>query len=64
MTLVVKNSPTNAGARDMGLIPGLERCSGGGIRQSTPVFLKGNPMDRGAERATGHGVAKESDMTE
>ena len=64
MTLVVKNSLTNAGERDVGLIPGLERCPVGGIRQSTPVFLMGNPMDRGAERAPGHGVAKESDMTE
>lgn len=61
---MVKNSPTNAGARDVGLIPGLERCPGGGIRQSILVFLTQNPMDRAAERATGHGVAKESDMTE
>ena len=31
--------------------------------QLTPVFLPGNPTDRGAWRATAHGVAKESDMT-
>ena len=30
----------------------------------TPVFFPGNPMDRGAWRATVHGVTKESDMTE
>ena len=29
----------------------------------TPAFLLGNPLDRGAWRATVHGVAKESDMT-
>ena len=32
-------------------------------QQPTPVFLPGNPMDRGARQATVHGVAKESDMT-
>ena len=31
--------------------------------QPTPVFLLGNPMDRGAWRTTVHGVTKESDMT-
>ena len=31
--------------------------------QPTPVFFPGNPMDRGAWRATNHGVAKESDTT-
>ena len=31
--------------------------------QLTPVFLPGNPTDRGAWRATAHGVAKESDTT-
>ena len=29
--------------------------------QPTPVFLRGNPMVRGAWRATVHGVVKESD---
>ena len=28
-----------------------------------PSMLVGNPMDRGAWRATNHGVAKESDTT-
>ena len=31
--------------------------------QPTPIFLQGNPMDRGAWRAAVHGVAKASDMT-
>ena len=31
--------------------------------QPTPVFFLGNPMDRGAWRATVHGVTKESDTT-
>ena len=30
--------------------------------QSTPVFLPGDLMDRGAWQATVHGVAKELDM--
>ena len=32
--------------------------------QPTPLFLLGNPMDRGAWWATIHGVAKESDTTQ
>ena len=32
--------------------------------QATPGFLLGNPVDRGAWRATVHGVTKESDTTE
>ena len=32
--------------------------------QPTPVFLSGNPMDRGAWQAIVHGVPKELDMTE
>ena len=31
--------------------------------QPTPVFLPGNHMDRGARRATVHGVARELDRT-
>jgi len=31
--------------------------------QPTPVFLPGNPMDRGAWQTAAHGVAKESDTT-
>ena len=42
VALVVKNLFDNAGdVRDMGSIPGLERCPGGGHGQPTPIFLPG-----------------------
>jgi len=53
---VVKNSPVNAG--DAGSIPGLGRSPEGNPFQCS--FL-GYLMNRGAWRATVHGVAKESD---
>ena len=63
--LVVKNQPANAGdARDMGLIPGSERCPGEAKGNPLLYSCPGNPMDRGAWHATVHGVAKESDVTE
>ena len=59
MTLVVKNTPTNAeNVKDASLIPGLGRSPGG--RHGNPLqysFLE-NPMDREAIRATVHGVTK------
>ena len=51
--------PANEGdARDTGLIPGLERSSG--ERKGNPLQYSclGNPMDRGAWRATVHRVTK------
>ena len=40
--IVVKNPLANAGdLRDMGFIPSLERCPGGGKWQPTPIFLPG-----------------------
>ena len=58
----VKNPPANTGdSRGVGLIPG----SGRSLRrkwQPTPVFLPGKSLDRGAWRATVHGVA-ESEAT-
>ena len=53
---VVKNPPANAG--NVGLIPGSKRAPG--IRNVKPLQLSwlGNPMDRGAWRATVHGVTK------
>ena len=54
--LVVKNLPANAG--DTGSIPGLGRSSGEGNGNPLQYSCLGNPMDRGAWRATAHGVAK------
>ena len=55
----VKNPPANAGdAGDSGSIPGSGRSPG--VRKGNPLqhsYLE-NPMDRGAWRAAGHGVAK------
>ena len=57
--LVVKNPPANAGnKREVGLIPGSRRSPGGGHGNSLQYSCLENPMDRGAWRATVHGVAK------
>ena len=53
---MVKNPPANAG--DAGLIPGLEGSPGEGNGNPLPYSWLGNLMDRGARRATVHGVAK------
>ena len=61
MFIDLLNSPANAG--DLGSIPGSERSPGienGNLLQYS--FL-GNLMDRGAWRATVHGVSKDSDTT-
>ena len=56
---MVKNSPANAGdTRDVGSIPGLERSSGGGNGNLLQYSCLENPTDRGAWRATAHGVTK------
>ena len=52
----VKNVPANAG--DAGLIPGSGRSPGGGNGNPLQYSCLENPMDRGAWRATVHGVAK------
>ena len=51
-----KESSCNAG--DAGSIPGSGRSSGGGLGNSLQYSCLKNPMDRGAWRATVHGVAK------
>ena len=51
-----KNPP--ASAEDTGLIPGSGRSPGGGNGNSLQYSCLGNPMDRGAWRATVHGVIK------
>ena len=53
---VVNNLPANAG--DAGSIPGLRGSPGGGNGNPLQYSCLRNPMDRGAWRATVHGVAK------
>ena len=61
---VVKNLPDNAGdAGAVGLIPGLGRSPGEGNSNPLQYSCLENPRDRGAWRATVHGVA-ESDTNE
>ena len=59
MALVVKNLPVNAGdARDVVSVTGLGRPPGVGDGNLFQDSCLGNPMDRGAWRATVHGAAK------
>ena len=59
---MLENPPDSIG--DPGSIPGSGRSPGAG-RGSPPQYsCLGNPMDRGAWRATAHGVIKELDTTE
>ena len=61
---VLKSLPVYAGeAGDTGLTPGLGRFPDGREWLPTPVFLPGNSINRGAWRASVHGVT-ESDTTE
>jgi len=53
---VVENPPANAG--DKSSIPGWGRSFGGGNGNLLQYSYPGKPMDRGAWRATVHGVAK------
>ena len=53
---VVKHQPAHAG--DMGLIPGSGRSPGGGNGKPLQSSCLGNPMDRGAWRATVHAVLR------
>ena len=56
---VVKSLPGNAGdIRDVGLIPGSGRSPGGGTDNPLQYSCLENPTDRGAWRATVHGVTK------
>ena len=59
MVLGVKNLPANAGdLRDVGLIPGSGRSPEGGRGNPLQYSCLENSMDRGAWRATVHGVSK------
>ena len=53
---MVKNLPASEG--DEGLIPGLGRSPGGRNGNTLQNSCLENPMDRGAQWATIHGVAK------
>ena len=54
-----ENLPANAGdTGDLGSIPGSGRSLGGGHGHSLQYSCLENPMDRGAWRATVHGVTK------
>ena len=56
---MAKNPPANTGdAGDSGLIPRLGRSHGGGNGKPLQHSCLGNPMDRGAQRATVHRVSK------
>ena len=59
---MVKHLPANAG--DAGSIPKLGRSPGEGNSNPLQYSCLGNPMDRGAWRATVHQVTKESNTTE
>ena len=53
---MVEESDCNAG--DLGWIPGSGRFPGEGSGNPLQYSCLGNPMDRGAWRATVHGVSK------
>ena len=55
---VVKNLPANAG--DVRQIPGSGRSPGEGNGNLLHYACLGNPMERGAQKAIVHGVAKKS----
>ena len=57
-----KESSCNAG--NPGSIPGMGRSPGGGHGNPLRILALRTPTDRGAWRATAHGVTKESDTTE
>ena len=59
VALVVKNPPVNAGdIRELGSIPGLGGCPGGGHGNPLQYSCLEKPMDRGAWQATVHEVTK------
>ena len=59
VVIVIKNLSTNAGdVRDVGSIPGLGRSPGEGNGSLLQYSCLEDSMDRGAWRATVHGVTK------
>ena len=65
MALVVKNPPANAGnERDTGLISGSGIFREIGNGNPLPYSCLGNPMEKGAWRATVHGVTKSQTLSQ
>ena len=58
VALMVTNLPAKAGVRDAVLICGSGRCPGGGHGNPLQYSCLENPMDRGAWRATVHGITQ------
>ena len=58
---MVKNPPANAG--DVGSTPESGRSLGEAYGNLFQYSCLVNPMDRGAQQTTVHGVSKDSDMT-
>jgi len=59
LAIVEKNPSANSrDVRDVGLIPGLARSPGGGHENPLHILAWRISMDRGAWRATVHGLAK------
>ena len=64
MAQLVKNLPNSVGdVGGMGSISGLGSSLGGGNGNPLQYSCQENPMDRGAQEATDHGIA-ELDTTE
>jgi len=62
VALVVKNPPVNAGdIRELGSIPGLGGCPGGGHGNPLQYSCLEKPMDRGAWQAPVHRGANRRD---
>ena len=55
---VIPLTPSTYNVGNLGFIPGLERSPEGGHSNPLQYSCLGNPMDRGAWRATVHGVTK------
>ena len=56
---MIENPPVSAGlVGDEDSFPGSERSPGGGNGNPLQYSCQDNPMDKGAWRATVHGVAK------
>ena len=54
----LSNKESTSHAKDLGSIPGLGQSPGEGNDRTVQYSCLGNPMDRGAWRATVYGVAQ------